>query len=119
IQLNGTSTALREPAAEMRVAKPKLVAQGVEQRHVGVGVYCVGFAVDGNGEALAHGVQLPEQDYRPGCLRPTLPFSHASGPTLAGERLVPQTSLENTCRHQFGVNITETEARSEASRNLR
>src|SRR5262249_52549111 len=67
----------------------------------------------------AHGVQLPEQDCRPGCSRPTVPSADASVPTLAGERLVPQTGLENTCRYKFGVNITEKKARSEASRKLR
>ena len=49
----------------------------------------------------------------------TVPFADASAPTLAGERLVPQTSLANTWRYKFGVNITKTGARSEASRNLR
>jgi hypothetical protein len=57
--MNGTSPALREPAAEVGIVEPELVAQGIEQRHVGIGVYGVGFAVDGNGEALTHGVQLP------------------------------------------------------------
>src|SRR5262245_42742992 len=46
---------------------------------------------------------------------PTVPFADTSVPTLAGERLAAQTSLENTCRYKFGVNITKTEARSEAS----
>src|SRR5262249_52769447 len=116
--MNGTSPALRKPAAEVRIVKPELVAQGVEQRHIGVGGCGMGFAVDGNGEALAHGVQLPEKDCRPGCLRADA-FADTSVPTLAGERLALQTSLENTCRYKFGVNITKTEARSEASRNLR
>jgi hypothetical protein len=46
----------------MRIIQPELVAKGIEQRHIRIGVNGVGLAVHIEGEFLDHGVQLPEQN---------------------------------------------------------
>src|SRR5262249_60044382 len=86
----------------MRIVKPELVAQGVEQLHVGVGVYGMGLAVDGNGEALAHGVQLPEQE-TPGVINLVLtslkqgPDQRPQGTCVEEEPRDAQPSREDCC----------------------
>ena len=46
IEMHRAGTALREPAAEMRIVEPEIVAQRIEQRHVGIGIDRVDLAVD-------------------------------------------------------------------------
>src|SRR5437660_6105459 len=43
--MHGAGAALRQPAAEMRVVQRQLVAQRVEQRHVGIGIDRLDLAV--------------------------------------------------------------------------
>jgi hypothetical protein len=43
--MHGAGAALREAAAEMRIVEPEIVAQRVEQRHVGIGVDRLDLAV--------------------------------------------------------------------------
>src|SRR6266542_4229878 len=43
--MHGAGAALRQPAAEMRVIQRQLVAQRVEQRHVGIGIDRLDLAV--------------------------------------------------------------------------
>src|SRR5262249_31588569 len=50
VQVHGAGAALREPAAEVRVAEAEIVAQRIEQRHLGLGVYRNALAVDGHSE---------------------------------------------------------------------
>ncbi len=45
VDMHGTGAALREPAAEMRIVEAEIVAQRIEQRHVGIGVDRVDLAV--------------------------------------------------------------------------
>src|SRR5262245_165334 len=46
VEMHGTGTALREPAAEMGVVELEIVAQGVQERHVRLGVDRYRLAVD-------------------------------------------------------------------------
>jgi hypothetical protein len=43
----------------MRIVESKIVAQGIEQWHIGVGVDRIGLTVDVEDKFLAHGVLLP------------------------------------------------------------
>src|SRR2546422_4460382 len=43
--MHGAGAALRQPAAEMRVVQRQLIAQRVEQRHVGIGIDRLDLAV--------------------------------------------------------------------------
>src|SRR6185295_12309292 len=45
VHVHGAGAALREAAAEMRIVEPEIVAQRVEQRHVGIGVDRLNLAV--------------------------------------------------------------------------
>jgi hypothetical protein len=56
--MHGAGAALRQPATEMRIVQSDIVAQGIEQRHVGIGIDRVRRAVDAQREALIHN-QLP------------------------------------------------------------
>src|SRR5258708_21776969 len=55
--MHGTRAALRESAAEVRIAHLEVVAQGVQERHVRVGVDGHGLAVDGEFDAC-HGASF-------------------------------------------------------------
>ena len=55
VEMHGAGAALREPAAEMRIVEADVVAQRVEQRHVGIGIDGVRLAVDGQRKCLGHG----------------------------------------------------------------
>src|SRR3954464_7675692 len=48
VEMHGAGAALREPAAEMRIVEAEIVAQRVQQRHLGLGVYRNALAVDGH-----------------------------------------------------------------------
>src|SRR5262249_32826668 len=58
VDVHGAGAALRQPAAEMRVVERELVAQRVEQRHVGIGVDRVDLAVHVEGHS-GHGCMSP------------------------------------------------------------
>src|SRR6266404_4839924 len=51
VKLHGASSALREPAAEVGIVEAEIVAQGVQQGHLGLGVDGNALAVDGESEA--------------------------------------------------------------------
>src|SRR5256712_3199967 len=51
VKVHGTSTALREAAAEVGIIKTEVVAQGVQQGHLGLGIDGNALAVDGESEA--------------------------------------------------------------------
>src|SRR6185312_11205216 len=61
----------------------------------------------------------PEQDCRLGCLRQTVPLADASVPTLAGERLVPQSKLGNAADINFVLTSLEQGANQRSQGNLR
>src|SRR5262249_912028 len=58
VDVHGAGAALRQSAAEMRVVVRELVAQRVEQRHVGIGVDRVDLAVHVEGHS-GHGCMSP------------------------------------------------------------
>src|SRR5262249_21783648 len=58
VDVHGASAALRQAAAEMRVVERELVAQGVEQRHVGIGIDRLDLAVHVEGHS-GHGCMSP------------------------------------------------------------
>src|SRR5262249_29661698 len=58
VDVHGAGAALRQPAAEMRVVERELVAQRVEQRHVGIGIDRVDLAVHVEGHS-GHGCMSP------------------------------------------------------------
>src|SRR5439155_20960029 len=62
VQMHGASSALREAAAEVGVVETQSVAQGVQQRHLGLGVDGNAPAVDGEAEARHSSLygRLPE-----------------------------------------------------------
>src|SRR5256885_6604134 len=51
VQVHGTGAALREAAAEVGIVETEIVAQGIQQRHLGLGVDGDAPAVDGESEA--------------------------------------------------------------------
>src|SRR5579885_3543123 len=55
VNVHRAGAALREPAAEMRVVEAKIPAQGIEQRHVRIGLDGVRNAIAGPVESLGHG----------------------------------------------------------------
>jgi hypothetical protein len=57
--MHRAGAALREPAAEMRIVQAEIVAQRVEQRHVGVDIDLVLLAVDVEGEVFGHDCAPP------------------------------------------------------------
>src|SRR5215831_9023069 len=58
VDVHGAGAALRQAAAEMRIVERELVAQRVEQRHVGIGVDRVDLAVHVEGHS-GHGCMSP------------------------------------------------------------
>src|SRR5262249_25950205 len=58
VDVHGAGAALRQAAAEMRIVERELVAQRVEQRHVGIGVDRVDLAVHVEGYS-GHGCMSP------------------------------------------------------------
>src|SRR5262245_8457300 len=46
VEMHGAGAALRKAAAEMRIVEAEVVAQRIEQRHIGIGVDRVDLAVD-------------------------------------------------------------------------
>ena len=54
VEMHRAGAALGESAAEMRVVESEIVAQGIEQRHVGIGIDRVGRAVDVQREGFGH-----------------------------------------------------------------
>src|SRR5262245_61590729 len=97
VDVHGASAALRQAAAEMRVVERELVAQGVEQRHVGIGIDRLDLAVHVEGHS-GHGCMSPL-----GCheLRPPRPrvgrwyrLAIANGSRVA--RLVEGAGIGNT-----------------------
>src|SRR6516165_548169 len=95
VELDGARTALCESAAKMRVVETEIIAQRIEQRHVGIGVYRVRRAVDRECKLLGHSVQLPEPIVKPQAhgRRPLLRMRLLS--TLAEQRLVPPSGFGN------------------------
>jgi hypothetical protein len=55
VEMHRTSATLGQPAAEMWIVEPDVIAQGVEQRHVGIRVYRVVISVYIECEFLHHG----------------------------------------------------------------
>src|ERR1700690_1368822 len=94
VELHGAGAALRQPAAEMRIVEADIVAQRVKQRHVGIGIDRMGLAVDVEVKFLAHGVSLPGAEP-----------ARASLPTLAAQRLVPQTRLRNAPHAKLMISL--------------
>jgi len=60
--MHRAGAALRQPAAEMRIVQAEIVAQRVEQRHVGIDIDLVLLAVDVQGELLGHAASLARTD---------------------------------------------------------
>src|SRR5262249_5303603 len=96
IDMHCAGAALREAAAEMRIVETEIVAQSIKQRHLRIGVNRMRLAVDIEGEALGHGVQLPEQIKEAGGLRPTAPWRLV--PTLAHQKLASHSGFGNALR---------------------
>ena len=59
VEMHGAGAALRQPAAELRIVQPDVVAQRVEQRHVRIGVDRVRLAVHVEGYS-GHGCMSPD-----------------------------------------------------------
>src|SRR5262245_1737090 len=108
IQMHGASAALRQATAKMRIIEPEFVAKGIEQRHIRIGVNGVGLAVHIEGEFLDHGVQLPEQNKGAAAYGGSSLEGASFCPTLAGQRLVPQTALGNARAGKIDVKIAGT-----------
>src|SRR5260221_1597757 len=58
VEMHGAGAALREAAAEMRVGEAEIAAQGLEQRHLGIGLDARRLTVEPEGNALRHGIFL-------------------------------------------------------------
>jgi hypothetical protein len=54
IHVHGARAALAQAAAEARIVEPQMVAQGIQQRHLGVGVDCVLLTIDIEDEVPDH-----------------------------------------------------------------
>ena len=58
VEMHRAGAALRESAAEMRIVEPEIVAQRIEQRHVGIGIDGMALAVHVEGYS-GHGCMSP------------------------------------------------------------
>src|SRR5216683_8250265 len=61
VEMHGAGAALREAATEMRVRETEIAAQGIEQRHLGIGFDRRRLAVELEGNALRHRIFLLRQ----------------------------------------------------------
>ena len=112
--MDGAGAALREAAAEARIVQAEIVAQSIEQRHVGIGIDRMDLAIDVEGEFLGHGCRsLASGRFCRGLSRIS-----ASAPLAGacGTSLVPHTGLGNVCRHQNNVKVSGTNAKGSRKR---